>query len=110
MTCYRPIRNVPGVRPTRRSAQKPGRQPEYSTFRPNPVGKVPAGGKAGVRPKGPSRSGGRTDPDVVSFEKPEEGPRWYERILFGRVSWGSSPSSPGSLPTTSTRGLTSPGR
>ncbi len=67
---------------------KPGRQPEYSTFRPNPVGKVPAGGKAGVRPKGSSRSGGRSDPDVVSFEKPEEGPRWYERILFGRVSSG----------------------
>jgi len=67
---------------------KPGRQPEYSTFRPNPIGSVPAGGKAGAKPKGSSRSGARSDPDAVSFEKPEEGPRWYERILFGRVSSG----------------------
>ncbi len=67
---------------------KPDREPEYSTFRPNPVGKVPAGGKAGVKPKSSSKSGGRADPDVVSFERPEDGPRWYERILFGRVSSG----------------------
>ncbi|MGO9464518.1 MAG: type II secretion system F family protein [Isosphaeraceae bacterium] len=78
----------PGRPPDRSERPKPGRQPEYSTFRPNPVGKVPAGGKAGVRPKSSSRSGGQSDPDVVSFEKPEEGPRWYERILFGRVSSG----------------------
>jgi type IV pilus assembly protein PilC len=85
-----PNRGRPG-RPSNPSERpEPGarRQPEYSTFQPNPVGSVPAGGKAGVKPKASSKGSGRTDPDVVSFERPEAGPKWFERILFGRVSSG----------------------
>ncbi len=67
---------------------KTGKQPEYTTFQPNPIGSVPPGRKAGVKPKALSKGGGRNDPDVGSFERPEEGPKWFERILFGRVSSG----------------------
>jgi type II secretory pathway component PulF len=73
--------SVPSERP------EDGVEDEYSTFRPNPVGKVPPGGKAGVKPKG-QKSGGKSDLDAASFERPEEGPKWFERILFGRVSSG----------------------
>jgi type II secretory pathway component PulF len=85
-----PPRNRKRPRPPSEPSDGPdaGSQPEYSTFRPNPVGSVPAGGRAGVKPKASSKTGRRGDPDGMSFEKPEEGPRWYERILFGRVSSG----------------------
>jgi type II secretory pathway component PulF len=52
------------------------------------VGSVPAGRKAGAKPKGSTKNAGRDGPDGASFEKPTEGPRWFERVLFGRVSSG----------------------
>lgn len=67
---------------------KAARQPEYTTFQPNPVGSVPPGGKASVKPKASPKGGGRSGPDAASFERPEDGPKWFERILFGRVSSG----------------------
>jgi type II secretory pathway component PulF len=48
---------------------------------------VPAGGKFGVKAKG-STTGRKGEMDGFSFERPVEGPKWFERILFGRVSSG----------------------
>lgn len=79
--------NQPG-----RPKPRPGRAPESgsgeSTFRPNPA---PSRGRsgAGSRPKPPraaqpsSRGDGSRPREAV-----EPGPKWYERILFGRVSSG----------------------
>jgi type II secretory pathway component PulF len=60
----------------------PASGPEYSTFRPNPVGS----GKDG-KSRGPKPAKSR---DVLGdrFEAPEKGPPWWERILFGTVSSG----------------------
>jgi type II secretory pathway component PulF len=63
------------------SKQKDEQPAEYSTFRPSPVGSAPAG-----KPRAP-KSGERNDAGI-RYEKPAEGPKWYERILFGRVSSG----------------------
>jgi type II secretory pathway component PulF len=75
-----PKRPRPGSKP---SQPGPERSPEYSTFQPNPIGSVPAG-----RPR-PAKSGSAKGEDAgVTFEKPAEGPKWFERILFGGVSSG----------------------
>src|SRR5262249_55501558 len=80
----------PGSRPPRRPRppQDPGRRPpplppESSAFRPNPAG-APAAGPA--KPK-KSKSDRSRDRDPLGA-KPlilAEGPKWWERILFGRV-------------------------
>jgi type II secretory pathway component PulF len=59
-----------------------GKGSEYSTFRPNP-----AGPGRGVKPRG-LKAGGPKPRGDATFEIPEGGPNWWERILFGRVSSG----------------------
>ncbi len=67
--------------PIRAGAPKP--RADKSTFHPNPGGK----GAGASRP--PSKStGGTFDPLGGSSQRIAEGPRWWERILFGRVSSG----------------------
>ena len=72
----------PGDGPGKTRPPGSGSDPEYSTFRPNPI---PAGG--GGKSKRP-KVGGRSDALGDRFEVPEKGPPWWERILFGTVSSG----------------------
>ena len=67
--------------PIRAGAPKP--RADKSTFHPNPGGK----GAGATRPPSKS-SGGTSDPLGGSSQRIAEGPRWWERILFGRVSSG----------------------
>jgi type II secretory pathway component PulF len=55
---------------------------EGSTFRPNPAGAAGAGKPRGSRP---ARKRGDDEP---GYEIPAAGPKWLERILFGRISSG----------------------
>ena len=76
-----PRRNKPAPDPSRRPPPIP---PEASTFTPNPAG-------AAV-PKAPKPRKPKADRDRDPLDaKPlilAEGPKWWERILFGRVSTG----------------------
>src|SRR5262249_19725558 len=64
-------------------ANKPDRSGfEGSTFRPNPTGAAGAGKSRGSRP---ARKRGD---DEAGYEIPAAGPKWPERILFGRISSG----------------------
>src|SRR5262245_16141232 len=70
--------------PDAASGPPPGRgvgDPEVSTFRPNPAG------SAGVAKSRVPKRGGAAGRDA-GYERPEAGPRRWERILFGRVSSG----------------------
>jgi type II secretory pathway component PulF len=70
-------------RPTPDPSTKPaGASFEASTFRPNPIG---SGGAA--KPRNPKAASSRDRSDSP-YEVPSEGPKWWERILFGRVSSG----------------------
>ena len=85
----------PGSRPPRRNrpapdlAKRPPPLPldgdaQPSTFRPNP-----APGPAPVKPRKPkSKSTAPRDPLDERPRVTAEGPNWWERILFGRVSSG----------------------
>jgi type II secretory pathway component PulF len=59
-----------------------GAGPESSTFRPNP-----AGSAGGGKPRR-SKAGGTAGRRAADYEVPAAGPKWWERILFGRVSSG----------------------
>jgi type IV pilus assembly protein PilC len=83
----------PGSRPPRRPRppQDPGQRPpplppEASTFRPNPAG-ASAPGPAKPKKSKSERSGDR-DPLGAKPLILAEGPKWWERILFGRVGAG----------------------
>jgi type II secretory pathway component PulF len=76
-----PRRNRPSPDPSRRPPPLP---PEESTFRPNPAG-APAPGPP--RPRKPKSDRPR-DPLGAKPLVLAEGPKWWERILFGRVSTG----------------------
>jgi type II secretory pathway component PulF len=60
--------------------------PEASTFRPNPAG-APVPEPARPKKSKPNRSRDR-DPLGAKPLILAEGPKWWERILFGRVSSG----------------------
>src|SRR5206468_2512290 len=64
------------------STGRGGMGSEHSTFRPNPVGSTGAG-----KLRGPQTGGTRARGDAT-YEVPAAGPKWWERILFGRVSSG----------------------
>src|SRR5437868_11871779 len=83
----------PASRPPRRPRPAPdpaagpdagrsGMGSEPSTFRPNPVGS-----SGGGRPRSPKTRVGKERGDAT-FEMPASGPKWWERLLFGRVSSG----------------------
>jgi type IV pilus assembly protein PilC len=78
-----PRRNRPTPDPSRRPPPLP---PEDSTFRPNPAGSA-APGAAKPRKAKPKSNPAR-DPLDAKPLMPTDGPRWWERILFGRVSSG----------------------
>jgi len=92
----KPRRRRPAPDPS--SGAKPdGSGPEYSTFRPNPVGSARSGpSSSGKSSSGKSSSGkpagssaaGAYERHGGGFEAPAGGPTWWERILFGRVSTG----------------------
>ncbi|HZW33717.1 MAG TPA: type II secretion system F family protein [Isosphaeraceae bacterium] len=64
-------------------ASKPDRSGlEGSTFRPNPAG---SGGGGKTRSSRASRTRGGGE---LGTEVPAPGPKWWERILFGRISSG----------------------
>lgn len=84
----------PGARPPRRdrSAPDPSRRPpplppQGSTFSPNPTGASAAGAAKPKKPKSDRADRGRDPLDAKPLVL-AEGPRWWERILFGRVSTG----------------------
>jgi type II secretory pathway component PulF len=56
--------------------------PDNSTFRPNPVAPRAPGRTRGLK------TGGGLGREEGTFEVPAAGPKWWERILFGRVSSG----------------------
>ena len=63
--------------------------PEYSTFRPNPVGSAEERGKSSSGQTSRVERGQlRIERHGGGFEAPAGGPTWWERILFGRVSTG----------------------
>ncbi|MFI5459290.1 MAG: type II secretion system F family protein [Isosphaerales bacterium] len=73
--------------PDRSAKPKPdGSGPEYSTFRPSPVGSARSGQSSSNKPTGSSAAGAYERHG--GFEAPADGPKWWERILFGRVSTG----------------------
>jgi type II secretory pathway component PulF len=81
----------PGARPPRRNrpAPDPSRAPppvpaEPSTFRPNPAGAAAPGARKPRKPKADT-AGDPLDAKPLILA---EGPKWWERILFGRVSTG----------------------
>ncbi len=81
----------PGSRPPRRprAPEDPNRRPpplppEASTFRPNPAG---ASAPVPAKPK-KAKSDRARDPVNAKPLIVAEGPKWWERILFGRVSSG----------------------
>jgi type II secretory pathway component PulF len=82
-----PRRAGPPTGSAKKGGGKPARapiggDPEASTFRPNPVG-------AGSRSKtGSTRSRGSGTSDGGFSEPLAPGPKWWERIFFGRVSSG----------------------
>jgi type II secretory pathway component PulF len=57
-----------------------------STFRPAPGASGEGGSKSKPRPKPPT--GASSSRPIGGREVAEPGPKWYERILFGRVSSG----------------------
>lgn len=67
--------------PIRPGAPRP--RSDKSTFHPNPGGKQDGSSKPRTRKDGVSG-----DPVIGSAERIAEGPKWFERILFGRVSSG----------------------
>ncbi len=86
---------VPGANPPRRNRppsdpsrpKPPPLPPEGSSFRPNPSGaSTPGPGKP--RKAKPARPGGGSDPLDAKPIRPVDGPKLFERILFGRVSTG----------------------
>ena len=81
----------PGARPPRRNrpAPDPSRRPpplptEPSTFTPNPAGAAASGSAKPRKPKA-ERTRDTLDAKPLILA---EGPKWWERILFGRVSTG----------------------
>ena len=70
----------PATGPKANKPDRPGF--EASTFRPNPAG---SGGAAKPRDSRPARNRGG---DESRSEVPAAGPKWLERILFGRISSG----------------------
>ncbi len=86
---------VPGANPPRRNRppadpsrpKPPPLPPEGSTFRPSPAG-VPTPGAGKLRKGKSSRPGGVSDPLDAKPLTPVDGPKLFERILFGRVSTG----------------------
>ena len=78
-----PRRSKPGSNPSARPKSGPdGSSFEPSAFQPNPVS---SGGTG--KPRG-TKTGGSRQRGEGKFEIPADGPSWYERILFGRVSSG----------------------
>src|SRR5262245_46294974 len=76
-----PRRNRPGQDPTRRPPPLPV---EGSTFVPNPAGSATPGAP---KPR-KAKSDRASDPLDAKPLILAEGPKWWERILFGRVSTG----------------------
>ena len=81
----------PGARPPRRNrpTPDPSRRPpalpaEPSTFTPNPAGAAASGAAKPRKPKA-ERTRDTLDAKPLILA---EGPKWWERILFGRVSTG----------------------
>ncbi|WP_165245918.1 type II secretion system F family protein [Paludisphaera soli] len=73
----------PGGRPPRKPPEHPPRAGYgESVFRPSPGGDLDP-----VRP-GSSQSARKSGDPTSRIEAVEPGPKWYERILFGRVSSG----------------------
>jgi len=73
-------------RPKPRPGRAPKGGPEESTFRPNPApSKGKSRSRSGSNPPRAARSPSRGD---GPREVIEPGPKWYERILFGRVGSG----------------------
>jgi type IV pilus assembly protein PilC len=73
--------NRPPANPPR---QPPPLPPDASTFSPNPA-RAPVGGPS--KPRKPKTDRAR-DPLDAKPLIPVDGPKWFERILFGRVSAG----------------------
>ncbi len=83
-----PPRHRPAPDQPSRPKPKPADSgPEYSTFRPNPVG-PPKRGKPSVGKPAKSSASPGYQQHGGDFETPAGGPTWWERILFGRVSTG----------------------
>ncbi len=78
-----PPRHRPTTDPSRRPPPLP---PEASTFRPNPAGEAAPGAAKPRKKKATSRAD--RDPLDAKPLIPADGPKWWERILFGRVSSG----------------------
>jgi type II secretory pathway component PulF len=76
-----PRRNQPAPDPSRRPPPLP---PEPSTFTPNPAGAAAPRPPKLRKPK----AGRASDPLDAKPLILAEGPKWWERILFGRVSTG----------------------
>jgi type II secretory pathway component PulF len=76
-----PRRNRPAPDPSRRPPPLP---PEASTFSPNPAGAAAPGASKPRKPKADrTRDPLDAKPLIVA-----QGPKWWERILFGSVSTG----------------------
>lgn len=87
----------PGSRPSRRErpSGEPGRRPPplppddsagASTFRPNPAGPPPLGAAKPRKNGTKKRQDDSRDPGDIKRAIVADGPKWYERIIFGKVS------------------------
>ena len=80
----RPSRDAPGLPiDPGMVADRESSANEYSTFRPNPVGSA-----AGGKPRGSKKTRCELTRSPKSLKRRSADRRWWERILFGRVSTG----------------------